>query len=140
MTAEDQLREELGSLIHAWGALLGLDLIDVVSDRVESRVPWLIGQLRDGEGALDILCVLHPDVVPDEWWRTPLGRLVAQAGGAGGGSVTQAQAARMLGVSRPRVSALVADGKLPVDETGRVMLSGVGQRLSHLSTHVAEAP
>ncbi len=129
MMAEDQLRDELGSLIHSWGALLGPDLIAAVSERVESRVPWLIAQLQDGEGALEILRVLHPDEVPDKWWRTPLGRLVAEAGGVGSGSVTQAQAARMLGVSRPRVSALVADGKLPVDDAGRVLLSGIGQRL-----------
>lgn len=130
--AVDQLRDELGAQAASWGALLGTDVLQELTRRVDERADRVVAALdaKDPGTAVDVLGVLHPDDVPARWWRTPLGRLIAWAGGMTGGSVTQAEAARLLGVTRPRIHALIAEGKLTPTVQGGVALDSVAARLA----------
>jgi len=57
-----------------------------------------------------ILGVLIP--VDDDWYRTPLGRLVGTVIPPHGGVLSPTQASRILGVSRQRVWQMLQEGKL----------------------------
>jgi len=65
---------------------------------------------------------------PDEWWHSHLGICVARSWQPGG-TVTQAEAARILGVSRSRVGQLVTAGTLARDSDGRLDRDSVLRRL-----------
>lgn len=73
---------------------------------------------------------LHPD--PDAWWSTPLGRVCAEvrARRSSPDSVRPGVAARMLGVTAGRVTALADAGRLDRHPDGGILLSSVYQRLA----------
>lgn len=114
--AAAQLEDELGALAARIGAVLGTDLQLVLVERARARAGWLVAQLADGDHpdatAADLLALLWPDEPDLEWWRTPLGLLVAptaaQEDDAPGWS--RAEAARVLGVSPGTVAQLGARG------------------------------
>jgi hypothetical protein len=133
-----QIRDGLGAVVDPLGPLLGLDLADVLRDRVSSRAAGLAEQLvsRDhhviSETVIKLMNALWPiGDPPANWWRTPLGRAVA-------GSirpedieaVAPSVAAAMLGVSRGRVYQLLEQGKLDRHPHGGVVRASVLQRLA----------
>lgn len=63
--------------------------------------------------AIDLAGTVLPDAIPDDFWPTPLGRLIAKSvGWPGAEEVSYSQAAAMLGVSKTRVQQLLEAGKL----------------------------
>lgn len=76
------------------------------------------GWLAAGTVAADDLAALARRK-PWEWWDTPLGRAVWEAGHSPA-HVTYAVAGRLLGVTRQRVGQLVADGRLAIGPAGGV--------------------
>uniref|UniRef100_UPI001BD1179B hypothetical protein n=1 Tax=Rhizomonospora bruguierae TaxID=1581705 RepID=UPI001BD1179B len=80
--ARAQLADELGAVATALSAILGTDIHAILTQRIAERAGWLVAELESGalpdEIATDLLAVLWPHSDPDlEWWRTPLGLLVA---------------------------------------------------------------
>lgn len=74
-----------------------------------------------------------------EWWRTPLGRLVARSVGGESVPVTQAEAAAMLGVTRGTIAQLVSRGSLARHPDGGVDRAAVFARMRMLAAR-APAP
>jgi hypothetical protein len=69
---------------------------------------------------------------PPEWWRTPVGRVVARrVGHPAAESVSYATAGAMLGISRQGVHDLVRRGRLPRHPDGGVPSSAIRDRLRH---------
>ena len=69
---------------------------------------------------------------PLDWWRTPLGRVVAtRVGHPAAESVTLATAGAMLGITRQGVHDLVRRGKLPRHPDGGVPSAAIRDRLRH---------
>lgn len=141
----DQIEAELQGVCHPLLAVLGLDLIDIVHERIRSRVPALAAQLLDDrpevdhdlsgdvvgvDAVVDLMCALYPEDPPPEWWRTPLGRRVAASIGTSDAEVvTGSVAAAILGLSRQRVHQLLEAGKLDRHPDGGVVRTSVLQRL-----------
>lgn len=64
------------------------------------------------------------------WWRSPLGQAYAAAGvTAPSETITQAEAARRLGVTRGRVAQLVKAGKIATSSDGQPLLASVLDRM-----------
>lgn len=106
--------------------------------RVRARA-WA-GRLLDGDDreAVDtvarIVATLYPGDGPFEppldWWRTPLGQVVARrVGHPTAPSVSYAVAGAMLGISRQGVHDLVTRGKLVRHPDGGVLPSSIRDRL-----------
>lgn len=141
-----QLQDELDRAIAApAGALLGLDLAEVLSERIAARADLLAGQLcQDGDDRLaaqtviDIMAALWPSCAPEdcgeaEWWRTPLGRMCARSlGHSDSDAVTYSVAAAMLGVARGTVSTLASRGTLDRHPDGGITRASVLLRLARL--------
>jgi hypothetical protein len=139
-TAVAQLIDEIGAIATAMAALLGPDLVTVLTDRADQTAPRLVAELADGglgdETAADVLALLWPHSDPDPaWWRTPLGLLIAPhwAGHQDDAGWTQAEAAEALGVTRGTVAQLIARGTLDRAEGGRASVASVIARLCRLS-------
>ncbi len=139
-TAAAQLVDELGAIATAMAALLGPDLVAVLTDRADQAATRLVAELADGplgdEPAADILALLWPHSDPDlSWWRTPLGLLIAPHWAAHRDDTgwTQAEAAEVLGVTRGTVAQLLARGALARAEGGRVSVASVIARLNRLA-------
>lgn len=138
-----QLGDELDRAIAApAGTLLGLDLLDILSERIGARSDLLAHQLcQDSDDRLaaqtviDIMGALWPSCSPEDcgeagWWRTPLGRMCARSlGHTDSDAVTYSVAAAMLGVARGTVSTLVSRGTLDRHPDGGVLRASVLQRL-----------
>lgn len=144
-----QIASELQGACHPLLAVLGLDLMDILHQRIRERAPILAAQLSAdradvdtdihpdniaAEAVLDLMCVLHPDRSPPaEWWRSPLGRRVAASIGADDSeAVTASVAAAILGTSRQRVHQLLEANKLDRHPDGGVVRASVMQRLVQL--------
>lgn len=136
-----QLENELGQRARALSSLVGLDLGDILVERIEARSLMWAAQLAGqddhlaAETAVDIMAVLWPHGSPDDldpgWWRTPLGIAVARSiGHHSTGSVTHSVAAAMLGVTRGTVGVLVHRGTLDRHPDGGVDRASVMQRLA----------
>jgi hypothetical protein len=68
---------------------------------------------------------------PADWWRTPLGRVMARrVGHPGAEAVPYSVAGAMLGITRQGVHDLVARGKLRQHENGGVATSSVRDRIN----------
>ncbi|OJF10912.1 hypothetical protein BG844_29455 [Couchioplanes caeruleus subsp. caeruleus] len=111
------LRELIRLRAAAWA-----DLMRGPDDGVAAgAVIRLVAMLYPGDRAFD---------PPLEWWRTPLGRVVAlRVGHPGAESVTLATAGAMLGITRQGVHDLVRRGKLPRHPDGGVPSAAVRDRL-----------
>ena len=135
----DQLAAELGARVHALAVLGGPEAV-ARADRwtrelVDRIVPPLLSDddHQVAEAVLDIMVALWPDGCepPAEWWRTPVGRVVARSIGAEDSeAVTHSVAAAMLGVSRGSIGQMVARGHLDRHPDGGVLRSSVLQRLA----------
>lgn len=141
-----QIVEELDVAIAGpVGTLVGIDLAQLVRDRVSSVAPVLASQLTDDDERLvaqtviDLMCALWPDASPEDcgqadWWRTPLGRACAASLGRGDSeSVSQSVAAAMLGVTTGTVAQLVHRGTLERHSQGGVARASVLSRVARLA-------
>jgi hypothetical protein len=155
MTTRDdvarQIADELHQVIWPLVPLIGIDLADEIMVRLPRVAPRLADQLLDdreqpergqldvdpdaiaAETAIDVMCALWPrdSQPPHDWWRTPLGRVLARSAGMNDAEAVSASvAAAMLGVTRGRVYALLNEGKLDRHPDGGVVRASVMQRLS----------
>lgn len=141
MTADDaeaQLAGELGARLYAISILGGVDDQDPWQEgqRLARYVMPPLTSADDNERAqavIDVGCALWPDTCapPDEWWRTPLGRLCAMSLARDDSeAVTVSGAAAMLGVHRRRAYQLVDTGKLERHPDGGVTRASVMARLA----------
>ncbi len=135
---ERQITDDLDRIGGRLGALLGLDVADMISDRARSRAAMIAHQLtgdlddhQAAEVAIDLMALLWPESDPPaDWWGTALGRAIAcSAGMDGAEAVTRSVAAAMLGVTRGRVTQLVDAGKLDVHPAGGITRVSIAQRL-----------
>jgi hypothetical protein len=132
-----QLVDEVSTRALDLGALLGADLIAPLTRRVSDRAEALTAALcsDDPHEAADtgrqVVGVLWPTGIPDDWWRTPLGRAVARAVAdlADVTPLTRARAATVLGVRPGTVAQLTARNTLPRDGDGRIPRGAVLRRL-----------
>ena len=141
-----QLGDELDRATAApAGTLLGLDLAELLAERIQTRADLLAHQLcQDGDDRLaaqtviDIMAALWPSCSPEdcgqaEWWRTPLGRMCARSlGHSDSDAVTYSVAAAMLGVARGTVSTLASRGTLDRHPDGGITRASVLLRLARL--------
>jgi hypothetical protein len=118
----------------------GDDSVAAMRAVVRSRARRWAAVMRDGDDraathtALRLVATLYPGDrafdPPLEWWRTPLGQVVARrAGHPAAESVSLATAGAMLGITRQGVHDLVRRGKLPRHPDGGVPSAAVRDRL-----------
>ncbi len=101
--------------------------------RVTARV--MAAQLASGDDklaaqtAIDLASPILPDDIPDDFWPTPLGRLIAKSVGyPGAEEVSYSVAAAMLRVSKTRVQHLVEARKLERHPDGGITTASVRLR------------
>ncbi|GAA3343500.1 hypothetical protein GCM10020358_43040 [Amorphoplanes nipponensis] len=118
----------------------GDDAVDALRRLVRLRAGQWAAQLREGDdatavrAAVRLIATLYPDDrafdPPVEWWRTPLGGVVARrVGHPAAESVSYATAGAMLGITRQGVHDLVRRGRLPRHPDGGVPSAAVRDRL-----------
>lgn len=115
----------------------GPDLRAHLEQHVEQRIHTLVGMLVAGsdrevaELVADLFALAHGDnEPPPEWWRTPLGGVVARSIGADdSAAVTPTVAARMLGVHEQTPYKWVAAGRLDRHPDGGITRASVMAQL-----------
>lgn len=136
-----QLTDELGASARALGDVLGMDLLMMMEDRIESACTRLAAELCSeddrlaAESVLTVMCARWPDGTepPPEWWRTPVGRMVARSVGRDDAeSVTRSVAAAILGVAPGTVAQLVHRGTLDRHPDGGITRASVLMRIARL--------
>lgn len=134
-----QIRDELDvALAGPVGALLGLDLADMIRERIKDRADMLAHQLTAGdddvaaETVQDVMIALWPaGDPPDEWWRTPLGRACAASLGIDGSErISASVAAARLGVHPSRIYQMIHEGKLERHPESGVTWASVANQLA----------
>lgn len=113
------------------------DLADAARERLAATAQRLAAQISQDEDdrlaaqtVIDLAGVAWEIDPPAEWWRTPLGRLVARSVGRDDSeAVTQSVAAAMLGVTRGTIAQLVARGTLDRHPEGGVSRASVLKRI-----------
>ncbi|MFI7544544.1 hypothetical protein [Actinoplanes sp. NPDC049599] len=120
--------------------LEGDDAVAALRGLVRLRARRWAAQMLDGDDAVAVraavrlVATLYPDDQafdpPTEWWRTPLGAVVAvRVGHPAAESVSYATAGAMLGITRQGVHDLVRRGRLPRHPDGGVPSAAVRDRL-----------
>lgn len=120
--------------------LEGDDATAALRQVVQIRAGRWADQMRDGDdatavrAAVRLIATLYPGDrafdPPTEWWRTPLGAVVARrVGHPAAESVSYATAGAMLGITRQGVHDLVRRGKLPRHPDGGVPSAAIRDRL-----------
>src|SRR5690349_12865374 len=120
--------------------LEGDDAVAALRQLVRLRAERWAAQLRDGDDATAVraaarlVATLYPGDrafdPPVDWWRTPLGAVVAQrVGHPAAESVSYATAGAMLGITRQGVHDLVRRGRLPRHPDGGVPSAAIRDRL-----------
>jgi hypothetical protein len=120
--------------------LEGDDAVQALRRLVRLRAGQWATQLLDGDdttavrAAVRLTATLYPGDSafdpPAEWWRTPLGGVVARrVGHPAAESVSYATAGAMLGITRQGVHDLVRRGRLPRHPDGGVPSAAVRDRL-----------
>lgn len=138
--AAHQLADELGALAARVGAVLGADIQLAITERAHDRAALLVAQLADGDlpddTAADLLALLYPDDPPLDWWRTPLGLLIAPTARleADAPGWSRAESAEVLGVSPGTVSQLVARGTIEQTPDARCSRRSVLTRMIRLAS------
>ena len=135
-TAASQLGDALdGELVTALVAVGWTDLAELARPRIWDTATRIAAQLSSddehlaAQTVIDCAGHLWPADPEPEWWRTPLGRLVARSVGGEDASVTQAEAAAMLGVTRGTIAQLVSRGTLARHPDGGVDRAAVIARM-----------
>lgn len=132
--AAEQIAEEIEArLVWPLESLLGPGgEFGLLRERALATARVLAAQLASGDDrlaaqtAIDLAAAILPDEIPDGWWATPLGRLMAQsAGHPTAEAVSFSVAAAMLGVSKGRVQQLVTAGKLDRHPDGGITSASV---------------
>jgi hypothetical protein len=124
----------------------GDDTVDALRSLVRVRAGHWATAMRDGDDAtaagtaIRLIATLYPDDrafdPPADWWRTPLGQVVAvRVGHPAAETVSYATAGAMLGISRQGVHDLVRRGRLPRHPDGGVPSTAVRDRLRHREEH-----
>lgn len=146
----DELRDQLVALVSSrlldpLSILVDSDsAVESLRQRVQRHAGWWAAQLlgRDEREAVyaaaRIVAALYPgDRVFDpaeDWWRTPLGRVVARrVGHPGKAQLSYSEAAAMLGITRQGVHDLVRRHKLRRHPGGGVESDSVRDRLKQLA-------
>lgn len=139
-TAAEQLADALDAELASGLAAVGwTDLADLARARIWATANRLAAQLDPSDEHLAaqtvIDCAGHlwPVDPEPEWWRTPLGRLVARSVGRDDAAVTQSEAAAMLGVTRGTIAQLVSRGTLARHPAGGVDRAAVLARMAMLA-------
>jgi hypothetical protein len=120
--------------------LEGDDAVEALRRLVRRRAGQWATQMLDGDdttavrAAVRLIATLYPGDgpfdPPVEWWRTPLGGVVARrVGHPSAESVSYATAGAMLGITRQGVHDLVRRGRLPRHPDGGVPSAAVRDRL-----------
>ncbi len=120
--------------------LEGDDAVEALRRLVRLRAVRWADQMHDGDdtaaarAAIRLIATLYPDDrafdPPVDWWRTPLGGVVARrVGHPAAESVSYATAGAMLGITRQGVHDLVRRGRLPRHPDGGVPSAAVRDRL-----------
>ncbi|WP_152362436.1 hypothetical protein [Microlunatus speluncae] len=130
---EVQLIQEMGrAILGPVGRVLGAEHADGLARAVRSRAAELARQLTDPDRSLATAAAeAIQDLVPDRpraWWQTPLGQAVA-AQVDPTRTVSQAEAGRILGLTRGRITQLVQSGQLATGPDGKPLLASVLARL-----------
>ena len=123
--------------------LEGDDAVAALRRLVRLKASRWADQMCDGDdataagAAIRLIATLYPGDrafdPPVEWWRTPLGAVVAQrVGHPAAESVSYATAGAMLGITRQGVHDLVRRGRLPRHPDGGVPSAAVRDRLRGL--------
>jgi hypothetical protein len=118
----------------------GDDAVPALRRLVRLRAGQWASQMLDGDdttavrAAVRLIATLYPGDSafdpPVEWWRTPLGGVVARrVGHPAAESISYATAGAMLGITRQGVHDLVRRGKLPRHPDGGVPSAAVRDRL-----------
>lgn len=137
--AAGQIAEEIEArLIWPLEGLLGPgDEFGLLRARAQGAARMMAAQLASGDDklaaqtAIDLAGAILPDDIPDVWWSTPLGRLMAQSvGHPTAEAVSFSVAAAMLGVSKGRVQQLAGAGKLERHPDGGITAASVRLRVS----------
>lgn len=132
--AQLQLERELGFRLTPFAALGAVD-----SPQVNS-MGSVMAKLRGGrqQAATAYRMIMHalwgedrPERTDPQWWWSPLGLMLAEVATRIGaeGSMTQLQAAAVLGVNKPTVSSYVRRKILPATPSGQPLTSAVLNRL-----------
>lgn len=122
--------------------LEGDDAVDALRRLVRIRADTWARRLRDGDDevavhtAMRLVATLYPGDSafdpPDDWWRSPLGQVVARrVGHPSVPAVSYPVAGAMLGITRQGVHDLVRRGKLARHPDGGVLTTSVRDRLRH---------
>jgi hypothetical protein len=128
----------------------GADSVDALRALVRVRATAWAGSMlgaddRAAVGALmRIVSTLYPGDGPFEppldWWRSPLGRVIARrVGHPTAGSLSYPVAGAMLGITRQGVHDLVARGKLERHPEGGVTPASVRARLAQTDERLGNA-
>lgn len=139
LVSSDQLEEQLRDRLQMIGAGLGALVHDqTLGAQARDEAPRIARMLRSDDESevadivIDLACAgVIPDDPPAEWWRTPLGLIVARSTWREhSDAVTHSEAAAMLGVHRGQIGALVQRGKLDRHPDGGVTRGSVLARLA----------
>jgi hypothetical protein len=144
----EQLERVIGSrLLDPLEILLdGHEAVEVLRVVVRVRAGSWAATMRDGDDAaavgliMRVVSTLYPGDVPfdppPDWWRTPLGRVVAQrVGHPTAVALPYSVAGAMLGITRQGVHDLVNRGKLARHPDGGVLPGSVRDRLRKDDDH-----
>lgn len=131
--AAAQIADELEARLSILESLLGpAQEFGPLRARAEVTAKVMAAQLRSGDDhvaaqtAIDIAAAFLPDRIPDEFWATPLGQLIARTTGhPSADSVSMSAAGAMLGVSRARAQQFARDGRLTRHPDGGVTSASV---------------
>lgn len=118
----EQVRHRVSAATSAWAE----ELLTADDQRTVHLILRLVSTLYSGDGPFD---------PPADWWRTPLGQVLAhRVGHPTAAAVSYPVAGAMLGITRQGVHDLVRRDKLASHPDGGVLPSSVRDRLRQEGT------
>ncbi|MFC0506745.1 hypothetical protein [Micromonospora costi] len=123
--AVDPLRDVIRARARSWAAVM----VDGDDRAAVGAIMRVMATLYPGDGPFD---------PPLDWWRSPLGQVVARrVGHPAAEKVSYAVAGAMLGITRQGVHDLASRGKLARHPEGGVLTASVRDRLLQEGTRNA---